>query len=366
MNTATHGEIVQTTDELVRAVDEMAVNDVLCIDTEFMRERTYYPELCLIQVADRERAWCLDAVAIDDLGPFLSLCSSPEITKVLHSARQDFEIFFSLINEVPAPVFDTQLAASLTGRGEQISYAALVEELLGVAIDKSQTRTDWSRRPLSKAQIDYALNDVVYLSVLKDKLSLDLEREGRLEWFLEDAKLLTDGNIYKVEPEEAWQKVKGVGKLPVEVFRRVALLAAWRERVAQRKNLPRAWVLKDGPLIAIAEQPDIPLPDLLTAKQLRRWGEEIQSTVNASVEHIATPAYLGAGGLNVTEKQLFKGISQLVKGIANDLQLNPSLLANRKEMEKVARGAADSTMFHGWRADVVGAPVRAFLSDARG
>ena len=368
MSDISQGQIIRSGDALERAVERMSEADTLCIDTEFMRERTYYPELCLVQVADGRHAWCLDTLAIDDLTPFLSLCASSDITKVLHSARQDLEIFFALTDSVPAPVFDTQLAATLTGRGEQISYAALVEEMLGIVVDKSQTRTDWSRRPLSTAQIDYALKDVLYLSKLKEKLDAELHSSGRVSWFEEDAKLLAQESIYRVEPEQAWQKVKGVGNLPLAVFRRAALLAAWRERIAQVKNLPRSWVLKDNALIAIAERPERSMQEhqqqgVLTAKQVRHWGEEIESVVNASSAHISPPAFLGAGGLDARQKKLFKSISQLVKSIANDLALSPSILANRKEMEKVARGGTDAAMFHGWRAEIVGAPVQALLAE---
>ena len=267
--------IIQSGSEFSRAIGEMAECDYLCIDTEFIRERTYYPELCLLQVADGDRSWCIDPLSIGDLRPFLNLCKNSAIVKVLHSARQDLEIFFQLMQTVPGPVFDTQLAAALSGHGEQVSYAFLVKELLGVELDKSQTRTDWSRRPLSRAQIDYALNDVVYLTPLKEKLTEELSGLGRLEWFEEDSVMLADANTYHVRPEHAWQKVKGIGNLELTGFQRAAVLAEWREQVAQTKNLPRTWVLKDPAIIAIAEAPTKTLSEhqangLLTPQQLRR------------------------------------------------------------------------------------------------
>ena len=350
-------------------LDALAGCETVCIDTEFMRERTYYPELCLLQIAAGQRAWCIDALAIEDLSPFLNLCADPKITKVMHSARQDLEIFFALMAEPPQPVFDTQLAASLVGRGDQLSYAALVHDLLGVALDKTQTRTNWSQRPLTTAQINYALNDVIYLEAMRDKLSEELEQKGRFEWFSEDSKRLSDASLYVVEPHQACHKIKGIGNLSSEGFNRAVLLADWRERIAQTKNLPRTWVLKDIALIAIAEQAEVALQEhqtagTLSAKQLRRWGSEIELALSGSTEHIIAPPYLGHGGLNASQKHLFKGVSQLVKHTAHELGLSPAVLANRKEMEKIARGARDTPLFHGWRAGVVGDSVLQFLSES--
>ena len=368
MSAHKQSEMIQSSAALSEAIVEMAACDTLCIDTEFIRERTYYPELCLLQVADGQRSWCIDALAITDLGPFLDLCNDSNIVKVLHSARQDLEIFYQLMQAVPGPVFDTQLAAALSGHGEQVSYAALVKELLGVELDKSQTRTDWSRRPLSTAQIEYALNDVAYLTSLKEKLTQELSRLGRLAWFEEDSLKLEEADTYSVRPEQAWQKVKGIGHLEVTAFRRASVLAEWREHAAQTKNLPRTWVLKDPAIIAIAESPAISLSEhqadgLLTPKQLRRWSSEIKTALEQDTSHIDPPPFLGVRRLDEDQKRLFKLISGHVKRAAQDLGIAASLLANRREMEKLARGAADSSLFHGWRAGVVGSTIQQMLAE---
>ena len=228
------------------AISEMANAEVLSIDTEFLRERTYFPQLCLIQVASERQAWCIDAIAVDDLSPFMQMCKSTAITKILHSARQDMEIFCMQSDDVPMPIFDTQIAATFSGRADQISYAALVEELFGVSLDKSQTRTNWVKRPLREEQITYALNDVVYLNQMREMLTNDLDAKGRRDWFEEDSLELGNVAMYVVEPENAWQKVKGAGNLSAEAFKRVMALAAWRERTAKHQNLPRSWVIKDA------------------------------------------------------------------------------------------------------------------------
>ena len=357
-------KFVDTGPKLTDAVSKMASAKALSIDTEFMRERTYYPELCLIQVADGDAYWCIDTVEIEDLSPFLALCGDDSITKILHSARQDLEIFYLLMESVPMPVFDTQLAASFTGRAEQISYAGLVEDILGVTLDKSQSRTNWAARPLRPEQISYALNDVVYLESLQQKLLDELVTKGRDSWFAEDAKTLGEASVYMVAPAEAWQKVKGAGSLTPEAFQRVVLLAGWRERVAQDKNLPRSWVLKDGTLTALAESPNVDLREhhrkgVLTSNQLKRWGEELDQVLREPLPNIALPAYYGNRGLDREQKELFKKISELIKGVAAELGISSSLLANRKEMEKLARGASESSIFLGWREEIVGKAVRA-------
>jgi ribonuclease D len=348
------------------ALSEMANEDVLSIDTEFLRERTYFPQLCLIQVASPHQAWCIDAITIDDLSPFMKMCQSTDMTKILHSARQDMEIFCMQSDDVPMPIFDTQIAATFTGRADQISYAALVEELFGVSLDKSQTRTNWVKRPLREEQITYALNDVVYLNPMREMLIQDLEEKGRRDWFEEDSRELGNAGIYNVEPQDAWQKVKGAGSLSSQAFKRVMALAGWRETKAKHDNLPRSWVIKDGALMYLAENPNEGFAAFeqhgsLSTKQIRLWGDELREILSKDYDDLQIPLFLGNRGLDVQQKKLVKAMGNCIKSVATNLNVPPSLLANRKEMERLARGAVESPIFCGWRNQVVGEQVRAVL-----
>ncbi|MEM7465743.1 MAG: ribonuclease D [Pseudomonadota bacterium] len=349
---------VETDSELGLMVADLLGEKVVSVDTEFMREKTYYPELCLIQIASSRKAWCVDALSITNLTPLLDALASPKLTKILHSARQDLEIFCLLLNEVPAPIFDTQLAATFTGHPDQISYASLVESMLQVSLDKSQTRTNWAARPLKDAQIAYALNDVFYLLPLKEKLELDLRRQGRYDWFLEDSEQLRDKSIYLVAPDEAWQKVKGVGNLESQAFATLSALAEWRESEAQKVNLPRSWILKDAALMMLAEDPGKSLIDLqrdgiITNKQLKRWQDSVASVLESSRHESGENPYYRARGLDPEQKKRYKKISDFIKGSAAELGINSTLLANRKVMEKLARDRSKSSLLEGWRGDLL-------------
>lgn len=248
---------VDTPDALHALCAEIAGSPRLMLDTEFMREKTYRAQLCLIQVCDGQVAACIDPLALDDLSPLYALLFNPNIVKVLHAARQDLEIFLDLTGKLPAPIFDTQIAAALAGHADQIGYGNLVRELLGVDLDKSHTRTDWSRRPLDRQQMRYALDDVRYLVTVFDRLNAELARRGRLDWLQPDFDALTDPALYRNDPADAWQRVKGAGKLKPKQLAVLAELAAWRERKAQDSNRPRRWILADDPLLALARiQPD--------------------------------------------------------------------------------------------------------------
>jgi ribonuclease D len=217
LNNTGHG------DQPVLYVDTPAALDSLCaqladaswfaLDTEFLREKTYYPKLCLLQIATPDVVACVDPLALDDLAPLLALLADRNITKVLHSARQDMEIFYHLTGSPHAPVFDTQIAAPLLGLADQIGYANLVKEMLGVTLDKLHTRADWSLRPLGEEQLRYAADDVIYLAALYQPLLERLQSHGRLEWLDEDFRQLASPELYAINPENAWLKVKGGNRL---------------------------------------------------------------------------------------------------------------------------------------------------------
>ena len=352
--------------DLINSIGEMEGDGVLSIDTEFIRERTYFPQLCLIQVANKKRAWCLDAIAIEDLSPFFELCQRTDLVKILHSARQDMEIFSMNSDSIPMPIFDTQIAATFLGRADQISYAALVEEIFGVKLDKSQSRTNWVARPLRQAQINYALNDVIYLEPMYDKLREKLEEKQRWAWFEEDSQLLGNPDLYTVKPQDAWQKVKGAGHLGEAAFKCMMALAEWRETTAKKSDLPRSWVVKDPALIFMAENAQSDFSEfekqaVLTSKQIRRWGDDLREILDDEHDKLILPSYYGTRGLDATQKKLFKKLSACIKAVANDLELQPSLLANRRQLERVARGNLDVPLFNGGRAREVGGEIRSLV-----
>lgn len=264
-------QIITDTESLQRYVDGLSGQPYVAIDTEFLRENTYYPKLCLVQLAgpDDEGA-IIDPLANGiDLAPLFTLLADESIVKVFHAARQDIEIFVNLTGAVPTPLFDTQVAAMVMGFGEQIAYDALVRKLAGKGIDKTSRFTDWSRRPLSEKQLAYALSDVTHLRTVYDRILADLKRTGRASWVEGELENLGDLGLYTVEPEDAWKRLKARTNKPrfLAVLRE---LAAWREREAQRRDLPRNRVIRDEALLEIASDPPESRDKLAGIRSLNR------------------------------------------------------------------------------------------------
>ncbi len=224
------------------------------IDTEFIRESTYYPELALIQVASGDRLACIDPLALDNLEPLADLLIEPRLTKVFHSSSQDLEILYQKFGRVPAPVFDTQLAAAVLGFNHQISYAELVQQITGVALEKKHTRANWTRRPLSADELDYAMDDVRYLLEVYRELDHRLEQQNRRGWIEKDLQAMSLAGNYEVDGPTLWKRLKGVQKLKGERLQIASDLCQWREQLAQRQNRPRRWIAKDDAIIEIARQ----------------------------------------------------------------------------------------------------------------
>src|SRR6202051_72305 len=245
--------IVTTSPALAELAAELDSCDHIGLDTEFLRERTYRAELCLVQLSSRSDACCVDPLALPDLTPLARMLTAPGITKVMHASRQDVEVLFPIAGLV-RPVFDTQIAAALTGLPAQVGYGELVRRLLGKDLAKSHTRTDWSRRPLSPEQIEYALDDVRYLLPLAARLQEQLEHLGRLDWLSEELAALEDAGALTIEPDNAWLRIKGLRDLDPARARLARILAAWRERCAVEFNRPRGWILDDTVLREIVLQ----------------------------------------------------------------------------------------------------------------
>ncbi|GAB4357765.1 MAG: ribonuclease D [Gammaproteobacteria bacterium] len=344
----------------------------LAVDTEFVREKSYYAELCLIQVATGEQVACIDPLAIDDLSPLMALLYDPGITKVFHAARQDLEIFFDLNGRVPAPVFDTQIAATLVGLGEQIGYATLVAKLLNITLDKSHSRTDWRQRPLSEAQIRYAADDVIHLGAAYLRLREKLEKAGRLDWLEEDFAALCDRSNYVNEPDEMWRRVKGAGRLKGVQLNVLRHLAAWRETQARRANRPRRWILRDELLLDMARlRPDTPaaLAKLrgMEARTVERHGEELLRLIaRASREPRAVwPTLPQAKPLSERQAATIDALMAIIRLCAAEAGVSAGSLASRGDLEQLIRGDDRCALLHGWRYPLAGRAATEWLAGRR-
>jgi ribonuclease D len=340
----------------------------IALDTEFIREKTYYPQLCLLQVATDELIACVDPLVLADLEPLLEVLYDPAITKVLHSVHQDLEIFFYLRGAVPGPVFDTQLAATLLGQGEQIGYAALVKALLGVELDKSQTRTDWSRRPLDAAQLDYAADDVRYLRAVYHQQCAELTRRQRLDWLAEDFKALCDPSHYALQPEQLWRRVKGHQQLRGIQLAVLRALSSWREEQAIAANRPRRWIVGDEVLLDLARQLPKNLERLqrirgLEPNLLRRHGQTLLNLIARACREPAEqwPRLPSLRRLSQAQEAVVDTLSALVRLRGDQQGVSPQTLASRQDLERLLTGDTEIPLLQGWRAMLVGRELQALL-----
>lgn len=282
-------EPITTTKKLSEACARLAKHPYVTVDTEFLRETTFYPLLCVAQLASPEEAFVIDTLAKGlDLKPFFDLMANDKVLKVFHAARQDIEIVWHMAGLVPAPIFDTQVAAMVLGYGDSVSYEQLVQRTTGHAPDKSNRFTDWSRRPLTQAQLDYALSDVTHLREVYANLAADLEKRGRIDWVREEMKILTSPDTYMLDPERAWERLKTRVRKPKELAILMEV-AAWREREAQARDVPRGRILKDDVLGDIAIQaPTTPeklgaLRSIPKGFERSKWGEAVLEAVAAGL-----------------------------------------------------------------------------------
>jgi ribonuclease D len=355
---------ITTTAALDALCRRMADAPFVAVDTEFMRETTYWPRLCLVQVADGEEGAVIDPLAQGlELSPLLALMANERVEKVFHAARQDVEIFANL-GVIPRPLFDTQIAAMAAGFGEQVAYDALVRQMLKIGLDKSSRFTDWARRPLSQAQLDYALADVTHLAALFPLLRDRLAAEGRLAWVTEEMESLVDPANYDPDPEKAWKRLKPRRFTPkyLAVLRGVA---AWRERTAQTRDQPRGRILKDDAIDEIATQLPVDgdalgrLRSLPKGFSTSRFGGEIIEAVKAALED--ADAYAPVVERRVTPSNPASGaivelLKVLLKARAEDAGVASKLIATVSDLELIAADdAADVAALHGWRREAFGA-----------
>ena len=355
---------ITTTAELEAFSAQIAQAPFIAVDTEFMRETTYWPKLCLIQVASETVSAVIDPLSEEiDLAPLLAVLADPKVEKVFHAARQDVEIFNNL-GVLPKPLFDTQIAGMAAGFGEQIAYDALVRQMLRIDLDKSSRFTDWARRPLSQAQLDYALADVTHLAALFPLLKARLEKAGRLAWVTEEMAQLVDPAVYDVDPENAWKRLKP-RKIAAKYLSVLRAVAAWRERTAQTRDQPRGRILKDDAIDEIATQAPTDLDGLNRLRSVpkgfggSRFGAELMEAIKQGladpegyapkIERSGGPAPVPASGAIV---ELLK---VLLKARAEDAGVAAKLIATVSDLERIAADDhAETPALHGWRREAFG------------
>jgi ribonuclease D len=337
------------------------------LDTEFMRESTYFPQLCLVQIATAEQIFCTDPLGKFDLTNFWQALVRP--SWVVHSGRQDVEVLFLASGLMPDRIFDTQIAAALLGYAPQLGYGALVTALFGVELAKTHTRADWSRRPLAEEFLRYAAEDVEYLLPAYDLLAARLSSEGRLHWAEEDARDLLDRSLYAPDPDAAVQRLKGARYLRGRARRAAERLAAWREREALRLDRPRQWILKDVTLLALAVAGPAGEAALagtadLPPKTLRRSGSDLLAILAEAESHAPSSAdYRPPPRPDETEKKRLKPMLAHIADTARDLGIQAEVIASRKELTAALHGQRNLRVFRGWRRDLVGERLLEIIGD---
>ena len=355
---------LETTPDLAAFCNRMASEKFITVDTEFLRETTYYPKLCLIQIAGADEAVLIDPMAPGmDLASFFELMADQNVLKVFHAARQDFEILIQLSGAVPTPVIDTQIAAMVCGFGDQVGYEAIVRKLVGASIDKSSQFTDWSRRPLTSKQALYAVSDVTHLRVVYEKLQAMLHETGREGWLDDEIETLTSPETYRVEPEESYKRIKARIQNKKQ-FGVLISIAAWREREAQTRNVPRGRILKDEAVAEIAIQ--MPQkPESIIELRLVSKGTANSSMGAAILKAVAhglardpktIPDFKGRGDEMSAAQQAAAEVLKLALKVACETEnVAPKLLASASDIDAVAiDDNADVPLLHGWRREVFG------------
>ncbi len=356
--------LITTSAALADLCSRLAKADFVCVDTEFMRENTYWPELCLIQIADSEEAAAIDPLARDlDMKPLMDLLvNNEDVLKIFHAGGQDVEIIYNITGKTPHPIFDTQIAMMAVSQSEQIGYSNLVESWLGTVVDKGARFTDWSRRPLTDRQIDYAIGDVTYLSTIFPKLLKRLIKTGRGAWLNIEMEKLADPANYRNDPGQSWQRIKASGRNPA-MLGRLKALAQWREIEAQDKNIPRGRIARDETVADIASHPPKTQADLAKVRGLSAgWKDnEIGRRLMAAIDSAQpmtdaelpprTPrgAPLGKEGALVADL-----LKLLLKIRSREIDVASRLLARSEDLELLAAGVRELPLLQGWRFDVFG------------
>ena len=354
---------IDTPEQLAELCVEIAKQPWLALDTEFLREKTYYPKLCLLQIATPDWAVCVDPIALPNLDDLFTAIYNPAIIKVFHSCRQDLEIFYQITGKLPAPIFDTQVAAPLLGYQDNPGYAMLVSSLLNINLSKAHTRADWSKRPLSPAELEYAADDVIYLCQIYKIMVQKLTELGRIDWLTNDFNELSNPEHYHVNPEKAWLKIKGKNKLTGKQLSIIQTLSNWREHTAQQENRPKSWLLRDELLFDLAKLQPESLGELakiraINERTVSRHGKEICRLITEAKDRPPLPLNENGRPAKKTQQQeaILDILTALVRIRAEENALNPNILATRKDLEVLLfnEGDEDCPLLHGWRYSMAG------------
>lgn len=353
---------INTPEQLAELCARIKNHSWLALDTEFLREKTYYPKFCLLQIATPDWVACVDPIALPELDELFDAIYDPAIVKVFHSSRQDLEIFHQLTGKLPAPVFDTQVAAPLLGFQDNPGYAMLVSSLLNVNLTKAHTRADWSKRPLAPAEIEYAADDVIYLCRIYQIMTEKLAQLGRTDWLKQDFAELANPALYQVDPKKAWLKIKGKNKLTGKQLSIIQTLAEWREAHAQAENRPKSWLLRDELLFDLAKLQPETVSELANVRGINerivnRYGKELCQLITAAKNRAPIPLHEHGKPAKKTQQQeaILDILTALVRIRAEENSLNPSILASRKDLEDLLFDEEEECpLLHGWRYNMAG------------
>lgn len=364
--TATGIVHVTNDNQLASALTLLARGSYLAIDTEFLRESTYYAKLCLVQLGNEHACVVIDVLALSELKTLLEFILDRSRIKVLHAARQDLEVLvqaqtpeLGVSAQVPGPLFDTQIAAGLLGMPGQIGYGDLLARRLGVTLSKGLARTDWSRRPLSTEQLEYAADDVRYLGPLFEQLKAELQQRQRFAWLEEEAEALENTALYRTLPEEAWLRLKGTAQLQPEQRAVLKQLAGWREARAIQSDKPRGWILSDEALRNLSERLPNTLDELsdirdLPAGVIRKQGESLLQLIDAARQAASDEAPAREFRPSNQQQAQVTKLMKLVRDTAQRIEVSPELLATRRDAEQLVYFGRQEHLLQGWRADVIG------------
>lgn len=354
-------QYIDTPEQLEALCNQLADAAWVAVDTEFLREKTYYPQFCLMQLATPAWVACVDPLALPSLDKLFGALFRPDLLKIFHSARQDLEIFYLLSGKLPSPLFDTQLAAPLLGFQENPGYGMLVSSFLNVNLTKAHTRTDWSQRPLSEEQLRYAADDVIYLGQIYQIMHRHLQELGRADWLNEDFAQLARVESYQALPKDAWLKIRGKNKLTGKQLSVLQALAEWRERTAQQENRPRNWLLRDDLLIDVAKLQPENIDALykirgMNERVAKRYGTALCQLIGKAKQQ--TPIKLNdtekLPKLTQQQEAILDILTAIVRLRAEENAMNPVSLAARKDLELLLANRPDSLLLHGWRYSMVG------------
>jgi ribonuclease D len=357
-------DLITTTEALADICERLAQGEFVAIDTEFMRENTYWPELCLVQIGNEEEAAAVDPLAEGiDLTPLLDLmCENEDVLKIFHAGGQDLEIIVNMTGKTPHPVFDTQIAMMAISQSEQIGYANLVDHWLGITVDKGARFTDWSRRPLTDRQIEYAIGDVTHLATIFPKMLKKLVKTGRGAWLNAEMEKLADPSNYITDPDKAWKRIRSPGRNP-QILGRLKALAAWREGEAQHKDIPRGRIMRDETLADVASNPPKKQAELAKVRGLSSaWrdndiGKRLMKVIEEAepLSKSEMPQKMKRGAPLGKEGALVADLLKLLLKIrAREIDVASRLLTKSDEMEALAAGVRDLPVLQGWRYDVFG------------